>query len=906
MRSRGQIQDVEWSYLDFSIKKENADSEEETVDMEDTSEGVGNEEHFDISYQEAERTETERLPMLDVTTESHDASSKMKSKVAGCVKHLTVDPMSKLEQEKVMKDVADKLHNLRYSQEANVDIDLGALQEAFANSDDGESLVKALWKCSGLRKYFSAMENSSVLEELMMISSSRGPLTEFPPNINRNLYADIVSFGIDHSEGLVAFLLNLLVKKEERVEQKDIVRLGFLYSMLAHSVSMNNNCMMKIKSLLLQSHGLTNDGLDVFSALGVAETGRSTLNTTDLLAEATDFIMRENSKTKTTQATIDNLDMGSQHMTLEYIQFELKDADSLSQVSLESSQVPELFKLSQILITDPKNKDELDHIQKIVANTVGRLLGERVPAVNILRKYLPLHYKHKNSSNKKTPADLIIVKPEGLQETVNSEMVEYLDKVQMRFLVNEVAESLEDKKAFLDDLEVIQDTETSDGVRQAAENRVKEAVLSHGVWIGHGDLLTMKMFYVAKSLRQHSITSIERLDYLEIFRLELFHLKMSKVFQDFKFCMQKEQNMDDEGTLPWFSTILGFDWASNKAQKIKRDGNFERHDQLFMEVGTQFLVNALENFLKTNPNSISAVHDELSAESFVLGFLMKTNIEFFFKQDTQAQTGTDQESESHPSVGDLPVTGREESRGAFVTSGVESDSDGNSDSDDLGTYARDMCSRLVLSLLFDRCEKEEDPLGFRGLRRVMIPYFLNRKSQVQDSKYAAFLLLDMVLEESSSPETKERMDKLVCCNISGDPGCGLCRDKVNEILVRVVKNKLRNLHMSMKDLVIDKAISSISTVTKIVKHDLSSMGFEEPGLQSSYDFIGEKAKVYMKSKMSELDPFSKSRPEVVLMDKSQGPSPFAGMTLEKLDRFVTRCRKNYKRKQAFLIKFISF
>ena len=46
-------------------------------------------------------------------------------------------------------------------------------------------------------------------------------------------------------------------------------------------------------------------------------------------------------------------------------------------------------------------------------------------------------------------------------------------------------------------------------------------------------------------------------------------MKMAKVFQDYKFCLQKEQNLDDEITLAWICNILGLDWVSNNAQKIK-------------------------------------------------------------------------------------------------------------------------------------------------------------------------------------------------------------------------------------------------------------------------------------------------------------------------------------------------
>ena len=72
------------------------------------------------------------------------------------------------------------------------------------------------------------------------------------------------------------------------------------------------------------------------------------------------------------------------------------------------------------------------------------------------------------------------------------------------------------------------------------------------------------------------MTAIERLEFLEIFRIQLLHTKMAKVMQDFKFCMQSEQNLDDKGTLGNIAAILGLDWASNEANKIKKSGLFER------------------------------------------------------------------------------------------------------------------------------------------------------------------------------------------------------------------------------------------------------------------------------------------------------------------------------------------
>ena len=128
---------------------------------------------------------------------------------------------------------------------------------------------------------------------------------------------------------------------------------------------------------------------------------------------------------------------------------------------------------------------------------------------------------------------------------------------------------------------------------------------------------------------------------------------------------------------------------------------FEKHDQLFMEVSIQYLVNAMDNFHKNHPDEIDFVTDETSAEAFVLSFLKQSKIAFFFEENVIVEDVT---------------------------------------ADDLLTYCRDLASRLVISLIFDRCEKEEDPVGMRGVRRIMIPYFLNRKQKVQDSKVSRNVL----------------------------------------------------------------------------------------------------------------------------------------------------------------------
>lgn len=62
---------------------------------------------------------------------------------------------------------------------------------------------------------------------------------------------------------------------------------------------------------------------------------------------------------------------------------------------------------------------------------------------------------------------------------------------------------------------------------------------------------------------------------------------------------------------------------------------------------------------------------------------------------------------------------------------------------DLLMATRDQVIRLLLDLAFEACEKENDSLGLRALRRVVIPLFRN-KSKAATSKYALYTLIDLV------------------------------------------------------------------------------------------------------------------------------------------------------------------
>ena len=77
------------------------------------------------------------------------------------------------------------------------------------------------------------MQNSAYLEEMIHIGRSYidGPLKTFPPNVNQNIYSDIIKFSLTHTPQTVLFLVNLLVQQDKPITAKDVIREAFKMSM---------------------------------------------------------------------------------------------------------------------------------------------------------------------------------------------------------------------------------------------------------------------------------------------------------------------------------------------------------------------------------------------------------------------------------------------------------------------------------------------------------------------------------------------------------------------------------------------------------------------------------------------------------------------------------------------------
>ena len=465
-----------------------------------------------------------------------DIKKKMEdehSKLADAVSKLTLDPEKKVSHKSVLEDAARRLNEARLRipncQDSKNLEDLKGLINGCNTEDD---IANVIWSHPALQSKFSSLFNSKLLEQVLSLGNlSTNPMKSFPVDINTNLYADIVNFGLDHAPDVILLLLNLTKKLETPLSAKDVIELAFTFSSLSEASSSQNKALKKIKSICLRSSGLTNAGLDSMAFVGATETSRSFRNDRDLLASISEEIVKQYARKGTAQFTFDNLDIcinkTLHHLTLNFLEFEPSITSDLRTESKSLEEMLDFFSLETILLKSKENQEMFKHHQFVTAHTLARLFGKEIKGMEWLRSAFPKHYKHLNSKTASRKSLMHVDKPMYLQETKNSDMFKIMDNLQLEFL-NLIGEQAEDKERYFKDLKLILSVDCDVKIREDAERRVKEQEKVSGVLICHSDQLTKERFENCKRLKQGSTSAFERYEYMPVFRVGMFHLRMNK------------------------------------------------------------------------------------------------------------------------------------------------------------------------------------------------------------------------------------------------------------------------------------------------------------------------------------------------------------------------------------------
>ena len=244
-----------------------------------------------------------------------------------------------------------------------------------------------------------------------MIDTKSGPLVDFPVSVNSNLYCDIAEYRMKFCPRLFNFIINMVVRRGEPILPSHVIQTSTMFSTICYAANHDLDAMVKLRSLTLQADGLTNVGLDLMSDAGLAQCARSMSNHRDMLAEIGPIVMSTTASDCPYQSTLDNCDIQSEHLTVETVEKELINTTNLSSVKLSKEEALALFSREQILLGLRKHDDERTHLLRVIAIEVVRVLAERRPLAEKLKKYLPRHHKHANSDKVLEPAVVFIQKP---------------------------------------------------------------------------------------------------------------------------------------------------------------------------------------------------------------------------------------------------------------------------------------------------------------------------------------------------------------------------------------------------------------------------------------------------------------------------------------------------------------
>ena len=328
---------------------------------------------------------------------------------------------------------------------------------------------------------------------------------------------------------------------------------------------------------------------------------------------------------------------------------------------------------------------------------------------------------------------------------------------------------------------------------------------------------------------------------------------MAKVIQDITSLMKELVNIEDELTLAWFRCFLGLSSISNEPGVIKKTGHYEEHIQFLEVIGTECIIEAFRS-LSTSCAPINSESSLDDVKRFIFEVFSKAGIQLYFNPE-----------EKPPS-----------------------------EFDDVMSYSQNLASRTIITLVMTTLEHEGDATGLRAIRKLLIPYMLNRNANIQNSKYAMWLTRDEVNYATSSERTKARIDLLACANPSGVKGKCVHRDKLNEHIIRKCKNSLKGMHSSLEDLQVEKTILSMDVCNQIVDHDRLSMLMPPSGGGTSYRQFSKENVSDIRREYKRIQPFSMNREKIFYTSKPT-PSVYSGLAMEDLLRFLKRNQEHFSK-----------
>ena len=295
---------------------------------------------------------------------------------------------------KILEETAAQLDTMRL-QLAQPDIDeaqLAVLRHNLSTASSLDDMVLAIGNSPEGRQTMAKVVQEHCLQELLTLSAVEGdrPLLDWPNNLNKNWFSEIVRFAADHSPITLSFLLRLTVKETtSNVQPRHVLSISTVFAQLAMMVDKKNNALAKINTLQLKLHGCTDAGIDALTLIGLAQCSRNLRKDRDVLAEVQDRLLMLESQKRPTQITLDNCDTKSNNCTVAFVQTETVDTSHLNPEPMSPEETLKLFNSSILDFSQPQLQPEREHLRKVILLSLGRELAKHKPELSHWLSVLP-------------------------------------------------------------------------------------------------------------------------------------------------------------------------------------------------------------------------------------------------------------------------------------------------------------------------------------------------------------------------------------------------------------------------------------------------------------------------------------------------------------------------------------
>ena len=370
---------------------------------------------------------------------------------------------------------------------------------------ENQTLRESLSNCALKLKQFrdkmpTSQDFSKLSEEVMLAKNDQAnPLNVYPPDIKRNLYADIVSYAMTNMQHTVNMFLTAETDFAKYPLAEQVPQIGYQISLLLLGSSANHhhsNALARVKSVAAKSYGMSNRGLQVDSKVGHCLGREGYYFARDQHVVYGNALVQRFAAGGLATLCIDNCNWTlknsdvQNNVTVGYASFSngFEVGDQSDELSLTDTL--KLFNQDVIDMNSEVNKEYRGVLDAIADSIIGNFVkinGSEL--LGFFKNFYPEHYEHEQCKTAHSRSQLYLQNIIPWDPNITPEMVEVLFRLQDFYLFC-VSCAVGEPTLFRRDVESMKDVKKTKEERMTAQDKVFGICSELGLMVITGDQLT--------------------------------------------------------------------------------------------------------------------------------------------------------------------------------------------------------------------------------------------------------------------------------------------------------------------------------------------------------------------------------------------------------------------------------